>query len=63
MNVRLFYKLTLGPFVTRREPVQDLINTFSQLFLDSEEEEDLDEQELPPPLDHYELLTQLEESM
>lgn len=43
-------------FNTHREPLRELINTFSDLYLDSEEDEenrsseDLDQFPLPPPL-------------
>lgn len=43
-------------FVTRREPIRGLINTFSELYIDSEEEnaavdnaEDDDSDPFPPP--------------
>ena len=44
---------TAGPFVTRREPLSDIIRTFISLYLDSEEEEDDisegDNLDIPPP--------------
>lgn len=48
---------TSDPFVVRREPIKELINTFSELYIDSEEEnaavddaEDIDDVDpFPPP--------------
>lgn len=48
---------TSEPFVVRREPIKELINTFSELYIDSEEEnaavddaEDIDDVDpFPPP--------------
>lgn len=48
---------TAGPFVTRRDPqpVQELIHTFSDLYLNSDEDDDPDIRPdvtfLPPPPD------------
>ncbi len=45
------------PFTTQREPLKDLVNTFSELYIDSEEEEERIEDNIsvdnlpPPPLD------------
>ncbi len=49
------------PFTTQREPVKDLVNTFSELYIDSEEEEEEEEERIednisvdnlpPSPLD------------
>ncbi|KAF4107858.1 hypothetical protein G5714_010617 [Onychostoma macrolepis] len=45
---------TTEPFVTRREPIRELISTFSELYIDSEDEEErvvefVDDLSFPPP--------------
>lgn len=52
-------------FVTRREPIRELINTFSELYIDSEEEnaavEDADDGDpFPPPPPEMEERPELE---
>lgn len=44
---------TTEPFVARREPIRELISTFSELYIDSEDEEErvefVDDLSFPPP--------------
>ncbi|XP_052475878.1 uncharacterized protein LOC128031594 [Carassius gibelio] len=39
---------TAGPFVTRREPVKELINTLSELYINSEEDDSIADPDPPP---------------